>query len=343
MKKNTRSYTNATLDDVARYAKVSTATVSRFINKTAAVSERNRQKIEEAIKALNYVPHAAARALASNRSRMIGVIVPSLNDNLFSNFLDSFQNLVTSEGYTIVVASDDNAREKEFREIHEMVSHGVDALVLVGMWRDKSLYSLLQEKNIPYVVTWAVNSGNEPACIGFDNQQAAAKIANYLMDLGHERIAMISGLTKQNDRAYNRLIGVRAALAERQLSLPDEWVIERPFGIEQGQEAFRTLMTGPQRPTAIICGADPFAYGAVFESKILGVDIPGDVSVTGFDDTWLAQHLTPALTTLRTPQTKMARLTAQYLISRLRGDEVDPPQMLDVELIVRDSCAPPDA
>lgn len=341
MKKDTRSYTSATLDDVARYAKVSTATVSRYINKTATVSERSRRKIEDAIKALNYVPHAAARALASNRSRMIGVIVPSLNDNLFSNFLDTFQHLVSAEGYTIVVAADGNDTEKEFRQIHEMVSHGVDALILVGLGRDDAVYRMLNDKGIPYLITWAVNPGHEHPCIGFDNQQAAARIANYLLDLGHERIAMISGLTAQNDRARNRLIGVRAAMAERHLSLPDEWVIERPFGINHGQEAFRLLMSRPTRPSAIICGADPLAYGAVFESKIQGIDIPGEVSITGFDDTWLARHLTPALTTLRTPQVQMARMAAQYLICRLQGDKVETPRELDVELIVRDSCAPP--
>jgi len=341
MKKNSRSYNNATLDDVARYAKVSTATVSRYINKTAVVSESSRIRIEGAIKALNYVPHAAARALASRRSRMIGVIVPSLNDNLFSNFLDAFQNIVSSEGYTIVVASYENKKEKEASQIHEMVSHGVDALVLVGLYRDRWIYDLLGEKNIPYVVTWAVNSGDNPPCVGFNNKNAAARIADYLMGLGHKRFAMISGLTEQNDRAYSRLAGVRAALEKQQLTLPDEWVIERPFSIENGQEAFRILMSRSPRPTAIICGADPFAYGAVFESKILGIDIPGDVSVTGFDDTWLARHLTPALTTLRTPQGEMAKLSAQYLVSKIQGTDIDLPAELDVDLVVRDSCASP--
>ncbi|OIN05602.1 LacI family DNA-binding transcriptional regulator [Oceanisphaera psychrotolerans] len=332
---------NPTLDDVARYAKVSSATVSRFINNPAVVSERSKIKIEEAIRILNYVPHAAARALASNKSRMIGVIVPSLEDALFGGFLERFQNMISTEGYTTIVASSSFDKNKEHAQINEMVSHNVDALLLVGLSRDNSIYSLLNKKNIPYVITWVVDDRGEHPCAGFSNEVAAAKIADYLMDLGHTKFGMILGDSKSNDRAYGRLLGVRHALSRRQLSLPDELIIERPLGVEYGQEAFRILMSRSDRPTAIICGSDPFAYGAFFESKMLGISIPEDVSITGFDDTWLARHLTPPLTTLRTPQPQMAKLAAQYLVSRLRGNEVEPPPILDVELIVRGTCASP--
>ncbi|WP_116474917.1 LacI family DNA-binding transcriptional regulator [Zobellella maritima] len=341
MKKNKIPSNSPTLDDVARHAGVSSATVSRFMNSPAVVSERSKRKIEEAINILNYVPHAAARALASNRSRMIGVIVPSLDDALFGGFLERFQSRVSSEGYTTIVASSNYSADKERTQINEMLSHGVDALLLVGLSRDKSIYSLLNKKNIPYVITWAVDSFGEHPCVGFSNQLAAAKIADYLMGLGHTKFAMISGFLKSNDRAYSRLQGVREALARRQLSLPDELVIERPLGVEYGQEAFRILMSCSERPTAIICGSDPLAYGAFFESKAMGIAVPEDVSITGFDDTWLARHLTPPLTTLRTPQPQMAKLAAQYLISRLHGDDVDAPPILDVELIVRESCSSP--
>ncbi|UTW11159.1 LacI family DNA-binding transcriptional regulator [Marinobacterium rhizophilum] len=341
MTKITIPLDNPTLDDVARHADVSPATVSRFMNNPSIVSERSKRKIEESIRELSYVPHAAARTLASKKSRMIGVVVPSLDDALFGHFLELFHSHISTEGYTTVVASSGYSSDEEHIQITQMVSHGVDALLLVGLARDESVYSLLNKKKIPYAITWATDDLGEHSCVGFSNHDAAVKITEYLMDLGHRQFAMISGTLKGNDRASNRLQGVRDALARRELSLPDELVIEGPIGIEHGQKAFKLLMSRSPRPTVIVCGADPLAYGAIFESKVLGVEVPQDVSITGFDDTWLAAHLTPSLTTLRTPQQQMSLLSAEYLIAKLKGEDVDVPPTLGVDLVVRESCSSP--
>ncbi|WP_161599942.1 LacI family DNA-binding transcriptional regulator [Pseudomonas sp. MPC6] len=341
MRKKIDPLKNSTLDDVARYAGVSSATVSRCLNNPDVVSERSRRKIEAAINILSYVPHAAARTLASNKSYMIGAIVPSLDSTLFGRALEAFQNCISRSGYTMVVASTNYDAEKEYSHIRKMVSHGVDAVLLIGGSRDESAYSLLNNSRIPYVITWTTDDADKHPCVGFDNYDAASKITEYLIGLGHSRFAMISGILNGNDRACSRLQGVRDTLAQRELRLSDEFVIERPFGIEHGQDAFRYLMSRCPRPTAIICGSDPFAYGAVFESKILGVDVPRDVSITGFDDTWLALNLSPPLTTLRTPQQQIGLKAAEYLISRLSGEEVAAPSALDVELIIRESCSSP--
>jgi LacI family transcriptional regulator len=335
------SLNSPTLEDVARHAGVSSATVSRYLNNPEVVSERSKSKIDRAIRSLNYVIHAAARTLASKRSRMIGAIVPSLDNNLFGHSLEVFQDYISKAGYTMVVASSNYDVDKERNQIAQMVSHGVDAILLVGVSRDESIYYLLNEKKIPYVVTWAIDPLGKHPCIGFDNHDAAAKVADYLMDLGHRQFAMISGFLKGNDRASNRLQGVRDALARRNLSLPNECVLERPFGVEHGQEAFRLLMSRSPQPTAIICGSDPFAFGAIIESRVLGIEVPGEVSITGFDDTWLAPHLTPPLTSLRTPQDQISVLAAQNLISRLKDEDASVPPVLDVELIVRASCSSP--
>lgn len=332
---------SATMGDVARAAGVAPATVSRYLNNPEVVSPKTKAKIDKAIRAMNYVPHAAARTLASRKSRMIGAIFPSLDSNLFARALEVFQNQITKAGYTLVVASDNYDAEQEFKHVNQMVSHGVDALLLVGGTHDEAIYQLLQAKGIPYILTWTTVPREEHPCIGFNNQIAAANVANYLMDLGHKKFSMISACVNSNDRAFKRLQGVRNALAQRGLSMPDEYVIERPIGAEQGREAFRLLMSRPERPTAVICGSEPFAYGAIFESKYLGIEIPREVSVTGFDDMWLASLITPSLTTVRTPQQKMGLLAANYLIARLTGKEVALPSPLEVEIIVRESCAPP--
>jgi LacI family transcriptional regulator len=329
------------MSDVATAAGVAPATVSRYLNNPDLVAERSKKKIEAAIQQLNYIPHAAARTLASKRSRMIGAIVPSLDSSLFGCTIEEFQDHISTAGYNLILASNNYNTEKEQEQIHQMVAHGVDALLLIGMSRDDEIYNLLKTKKIPYVLAWTVDDQNKHPCVGFDNRLSAAAMANYLMDLGHTEFAMVSGTIKNNDRAQARLNGVKEALAARGLELTKESIIERPFSVESGRDAFRLLMSRIKSPTAIICGAEPFAYGAVFESSKMGISIPKEVSIMGFDDMWLASNINPRLTTLRTPQQKMGMLAAKYLIATLNGQSVPLPEPLDVEIIVRESCGPP--
>lgn len=337
----TSRLTRTTLDDVARAAGVSPATVSRCLNNPTIVSPTLKAKVDDAIAELDYLPHGAARSLASRRSRMIGAVFPSLDSSLFGCALEALQNEVAAGGYSLVVASSSYDPAREHAHIQTLVANGVDALMLIGKSRAPEVDRLIQRKGIPCVLIWTSGSEQAFPCIGFDNAAAAAKIAHHLMDIGHRRIAVISGLVAGNDRAAARVAGIRTALEERGLSLPDERIVERPFGVEEGREAFRLLMTRRPRPTAVICGAEPFAYGAVFESQALGLAIPEAVSVTGFDDMWLAAQITPTLTTLRTPQREMGALAGQFLLAVLAGEETVVPRPLPVELVVRQSSGPP--
>ena len=159
--------------------------------------------------------------------------------------------------------------------------------------------------------------------------------------MGHRRIGVISGNLSGNDRATARMAGIEAALVDRGLILREDYVVQTVFGVTEGREAFRRLMTRQPRPTAVICGSEPFAYGAVFESQALGLKVPEDVSVTGFDDMALAAHITPGLTTVRTPRREMGAQAGRYLLSILAGNEPVAPRTMDFELIVRGSTAPP--
>ena len=331
----------ATLDDVARLAGVSPATVSRCINSPGLVRPALKAKVDAAIRQLDYVPHGAARTLATRRSRMIGAIFPTLDSTLFGGTLEALQREIGGAGYTLVVASSsyDNAREQD--HVRNLLASGIDALMLVGSSRDESVYRLIERNGVPYVLIWISEAPGQQACVGFDNVAAAAAVTRHLLDIGHRRIGVISGLVRHNDRAAGRVAGVRQALAERGLPLEEDLVVERPFGLVEGREACRLLLTREPRPTAIVCGSEPFAYGAIFESQAMGLEVPGDLSVAGFDDIWLASHITPGLTTMRTPQREMGTLAGRYLLSVLAGEETVPPRPLEVELIVRGTTAPP--
>lgn len=330
-----------TLDDVARAAGVSAATVSRCLNSPGMVRPILKAKVDAAVEKLQYVPNGHARALASRRSRMMGAVFPSLDSTLFGGALETMQSEVAASGYTLVVASSGYRPEREREHIYKLIANGVDAILLVGAARDPEIYEFIRSKGIPYVLIWIADAGDGQPSIGFDNAAAAAEVARHLTDLGHRRIGVISGPVAGNDRAGARIEGIRGVLAQRGLSLPGESIIERPFGVDEGREAFRVLMARPHAPSAVICGSDAFAYGAIFESKALGVRIPEDVSVTGFDDMWLSSQIRPSLTTVRTPRRRMGHLAARYLLSVLDGEPVAPQHPLDVELIVRQSTAPP--
>lgn len=330
-----------TLEDVARVAGVSPATVSRCINQPQSVRAEKRARIQTAIDELGYVPNGAARALASRRSRMIGAILPSLDNMLFGGPLEAFQKEIGSAGYTVAVACSEYDQHHERVHIRNFLESRVDALLLVGAHRDPKIYRQIERQGIPYVLTWVSSGDREEHCVGFDNAAAAAHLVDYLVALGHRSFGMISGFVEHNDRAGARLAGIRKALARHDLPLEPDRLLHRPFDTDAGRDAFHILMSSEEPPTVVVCGSEPHAYGALFEARDMGIAVPSDVSITGFDDMWLASQTSPPLTTVRTPRDEMGRQAAQHLLAQLRGDRVAAPRPLETTLVVRRSTAPP--
>lgn len=332
---------SAVLSDVARRAGVSTASVSRALNDPDKVSPGIRARVQAAVAELGYVPHGAARALASRRTRIIGAIVPTLDNAIFAACINALQRRLTRSAYTLLVACSEYAPTEELREAQALVSRGVDGIMLVGTRHDSGLYRLLAAKAIPFVNGWTYSADAEYPCIGFDNHRAATRIADYLLTLGHRRIGMVAGETRHNDRAEARVLGVRAALAERGLDLPPEYLIEQPYGIREGREALRQLWRLHERPTAVIGGNDVLAFGVLLEAIAQGIPVPRTLSVTGFDDLPLASHIQPPLTTVHVPSAELGTLAAEYLLARIAGQQPLARQELEVNLVVRATTASP--
>ena len=330
-----------TLHDVAAMAEVSTATVSRCLNARDSVTPELRARVESAIVELGYTPHGPARALASQRARTVGVVVPTLDNAIFATGIQAMQDRLSQDDYTLLLASSNYDPDQERKQVRSLIERGVDGLMLIGEARPADLYDLLDQKAIPYVNTWTYRPDGRHPSIGFDNRSSARRIAAYLIDMGHTEIAMIAGITDGNDRAADRLDGVGAGLAERGLSLAPGRVIECRYDIGDGRRALRRLMAASPRPTAVICGNDVLAFGALFECHALGLSVPGDVSVTGFDDLELAAELSPALTTMHVPSESMGRLAAEHLLHRIDGQPAPGAIRLDVDLIIRASTGPP--
>ncbi len=331
----------ARLADVARLAKVSTATVSRALTLPHKVKARTLERVQQAARTLGYVAHGAARALASRRTRTIAAVVPTLDNAIFANTIHALQRTLDAAGYVLLLASHEFDADVEARVTRALIERGVDGLVLLGTTHHPDIYRMIDAHALPYVLTWAFDESGDQPCVGFDNRAAATRVTNYLLDLGHRRFAMISGITTHNERAQERLAGVREALAARGLELPRVRIVEKSYTHTGGREGLREVMAGSEPPTAVICGNDVLAIGAIAECHVRGYAVPGDVSITGFDDMEIAAVMTPALTTVRFPTTDLGVYAANHLLLRLEGKAVELRCKLPTELVVRESAAAP--
>lgn len=333
----------AKLSDVARLAGVSTATVSRALSLPHKVKPATLARVEEAVRTLGYVAHGAARALASRRTRTIGAVIPTLANAIFAGTTQALQTTLDEAGYTLLLAAHEFDPAVEVRVTRALIERGVDGLVLLGTTHEPGIFTMIETHGIPYVLTWALDASASHPCIGFDNRAAGMRVAEYLLDIGHREFAMISGLTAHNERARERYEGVRAALAARGLALSPERVVEMPFTPAAGREGLVRVMHGAHPPTAVICGNDVLAIGALAACHARSLAVPAAVSITGFDDMEIASLVSPGLTTVHFPTLDLGTYAAQHLLKRLAGETVERRRELPVKLVVRGSTAPPAA
>ncbi len=336
----TTPHARSSLKDVARLAGVSTATVSRALNLPGQLDPDTLVRVREAVKKLRYVPHGAARALRSQRSRMIGAVVPSFDYALYARTTSALQAELDAHGYALVLAAHHYDLPTEVRVTAQLLEHDVEAFTFVGLDHDPELFVLLNEFQRPYVLTWGVDSSGAHPSIGFDNRAATFALASHIVDLGHRRIGLISAPHEGNDRARERSAGVRAALAARGLALAQDCVQYGPISLASGAALMRRILAAPRRPTAVIATNDVFAVGAMTACREAGLRIPEDMAVTGVDNTDLGATQTPGLTSVRTPIMEIGRAAARHLVARLNGETAEFLQQLPFELVLRGSTGP---
>lgn len=326
-----------TLDDVARDAGVSTATVSRCLNDPDKVSERTRRRVLDAVERLGYTPNFGARVMASRRSNTIGAIIPTMENAIFARGIQAFQETLYELGYNLLVSSSAYRPEIEAEQVRSLVARGADGLLLIGYERNQAIYDYLARQSVPTLLAWAYAEGSALPSIGFDNKASMQALAQEVLGMGHKEIAVISGIVEGNDRAAGRLGGIMAAIAAAGLETDQVPVIETPYEVEAGAAAFEQIMAAPKPPTVVMCGNDVLAVGAIQKAHELGLKVPDDVSITGFDDIELARIVTPQLTTVHVPHRMMGRQAAQELIRMVEGKSEGASKQLDVRLELRGS------
>ncbi|MFT4700663.1 MAG: LacI family transcriptional regulator [Yoonia sp.] len=329
-----------TLLDVAEMAGVSTATVSRCLNFPDQLAANTRTKVKLAVKTLGYSPNFGARAMAARRTNTIGAIIPTMENAVFARGLQAFQEELRQHGFTMLVASTSYRPDLEAEQIRSLVARGADALLLIGHERDPEIYNFLETQGVPALVTWAFDSGSARPSVGFNNKAANYAMAAEVIAFGHRELALISAETSTNDRAHARHLGIQSAMTDAGMMPETLRFIETPYGIENGAKAFEKIMQDPIRPTAVFCGNDVLGVGALQRARQMGIRVPEDVSIVGFDDIELAQITYPALTTVHVPHREMGRRAALALVGLIQDSTAIETVELHATLVFRDTLGP---
>ena len=332
-----KSAGKVTIDDIARASGVSTATVSRALNKPDTVSEKLREKIKKTVESIGYIPSGAARALALNRSFTVGAIVPTLKNAIFASTLAELEKKLSNHDYTMLVTVSNYDGDQEAAQLQKLLERGVDAIVLVGLSHTAATWKLLDNSNCCAIATWGSKTDGKLPCIGFDNESSAGMIVDHLVELGHKKIAMIAGITRHNDRAQARVSGVKTAMNRHGLEINAAHFIEKRYSLEEASQGLDMLMEHNNPPTAVICGNDVLAIGALSAAQGRSIKVPEELSITGFDNLPITEFVWPKLTTIGIPSEEIGSRVAESIINYLTQGIEMKSELLEVTLLVRGS------
>ncbi len=327
--------------DVASYAGVSVATVSRVLNDSPRVDPATRARIEAAIDALHYVRHGGARSLTLRRFGCIGVIVPLLGTAVYAEAVEAIEERLQQNHCHLLTACCGYDPAKELDLARAFIEHGIDGLILVGNTHDEKLYDLVEQSGLPTVQTFGWYAESRLPSIGFDNFAPSVEIADYLIGLGHRRIAILHGRYAQNDRIAARYNGILHSLHMHRIALPPALSVEVGHTIPEGGVGLRRLLASNLPFSAVICTGDVLAMGVLIEARRCGLKVPEDLSVTGFHDHDLAAQFDPPLTTIHAPVREMGLDAADYLLAAIAGQTPAHVTQHPTSLVVRGSTAPP--
>ena len=306
---------------VARQAQVSVATVSRVFNFPDRVLPATRLRVEEVASLLGYLPNASARTLRTQRSRVLGVVLPTLMNPVFAECLEGIARTAATGGYAIIPHTTNYQLAQEERAVSLLLAGNVDGVILVVSNPATSVaLARLCDAGLPYVL--AYNRHADHPCVSVQSEEAVAALVARLAGLGHRRIALVTGQLAASDRAQQRCRGFEVGMAAAGLASPT--VLEVDFVATAAQQICDTLLRQPARlrPTALVCSNDLLALRSIRAAHLAGVSVPGELSITGFDGIALGEDLTPMLSTITQPNAEIGQCSVELLVQALAGGAV---------------------
>ncbi|MEM5542336.1 LacI family DNA-binding transcriptional regulator [Sulfitobacter sp. AS92] len=325
--KNSRKRAN--LRDVASASGVSVATVSRVLNTPDLVTASTRQAVQAAIDALHFVPSAAARSINSGRTHVVGALVPTLDNAIFSSFLGALESRLGAHGLSLVIATTDGDPDVETQKAQRLVNIGAEALIVSGVTRSPEFDRLVALTRMPTVATSFFDADYRYPTIGYDNTAASRKALEFLISKNHQHIAVFHGPIERHDRMRARLSGLHG-----QGELHN---FETDLTFEGAAKAVYELFQSAPHITAILCLSDVLALGALFELHRRNVRIPDEMSLIGIDDLPSSASAFPSITTIQLPAVEMGIRTADAVFEWVEHQVLPEPYLIDTFLIIRQS------
>lgn len=333
-----RGHGRVTLSDVAKLAGVSTITVSRTVRSPQLVSAETRARVEDAIRQLGYIPNMLAGGLASNESRVVAAIVPTLANSIFAEKLQGIYDVLSERNYQLVLGSSNYDPLQEESLIRVFLSHLVAGFIITGASHSPGAHELLKSSRIPVVETWSLLGQPSVGSVGFSNYTAAYEVVRHLYERGYRRLGYVGAPVENNDRAQERRRGYLEALQDFGLERRDDAILSNTFSLHAGAESLRRVLERRPDTDALFCANDTLAAGALLESQRLGIDVPGRLAIAGFDDLETSSHIMPALTTVRIQRQEVGRRAATMLLANLAGESLIERKIdLGFEIVVRAS------
>ena len=325
--------------EIARRAKVSTATVSRTLNQSGPVKPATARKVWRAVTALNYYPNSHARALVSGRSRLIGLIVSDITNPFFPELVRVFENLAAQKQYDLLLTSTDYDTSRMTACLRRMLERKVDGVAMMTSEMDTSLIKELSKRGVPIVFMDVGQIGPRMSHVSIDYGNGIRQAVDHVVQLGHRNIGFISGPLDLHSARTRRQAFVDGARYHK-LPLDRKLVREGTHTAEGGEKAMKELLKLAKLPTAVVCSNDWTAIGALHAIHAAGVRVPEDLSLVGFDDIPLTSYTTPSLTTVRMSARDVGATAFQALFSLIGGEHVEGDvYQIPTRLVVRESTA----
>jgi len=328
-----------TIKEIAKIANVSAMTVSRALNNNPRVREITRKKIQSIAKQLGYRPNRIARSLVSKRSQLISLIVADIANQYFSELARGIEDKARENGYNVIFCSTDNDSETLKTYVRLMMEVGVDGFILAAVRLKEPIVEELTDQRFPVVLVNRELKEKKANSVVIDNHAGAYLVVEHLIKCGYEKIAVITGAFNLST-GIERFEGYRNALGDHDISFQEDYVSQGPFTKEHGCQAATKMLSGKNRPEAIFAASDNIALGVMVAAGKLGLRIPEDLALVGFDDTGFSSNAKINLTTVSQKKYEMGALGVQMLLDLINGQENGSINniVLEPELIIRKSC-----
>jgi LacI family transcriptional regulator len=313
---------NPTIKDVAKQANVSIATVSRIINGLPGYSEDTKKKVQEAIETLGYQPNAIARGLINKRTQTIGVLFPEVSGMLSSEVLEGVENAAHDGGFSVIVCNTASSGKRTVKYLRLLQEKRVDGIIFASEDVKEEYYKIFQEMKVPVVLVSTASSNYDLPFVRVNDFEGAFQATEYLINKGHEQIGMIGGRNQDPIAGVPRMKGFEEALQKHNLAFSEDHVTTNEgYRFQNGKESLPVLLKQLPNMTALFAASDEMAIGAMSAAHQLGIKVPEELSIIGYDNLKIAEMCYPALTTVSQPLKDMGQTAGEILVKLIKGDE----------------------